>query len=89
MNNGEKIYPYLDSDDVENMYLILKGSRKGLYTFMKNARKLGVISKSTLQAGKLIFKDEDALFELFKSTFPQELKIRKIVYFGELIQMIS
>ena len=77
----EKIFfPYLSNYDVEEMYIILKGSRKGISSFMKKAK--------TVATGN-IYKDEEALFEIFKVELSNEIKARKIQYFGELVQMIS
>ena len=37
----EKIFfPYLSNYDVEEMYIILKGSRKGISSFMKKAKSV-------------------------------------------------
>lgn len=80
IDREEIFFPYLSHFDVEEMYIILKGSRKGISSFMKKAK--------TVATGN-IYKDEEALFEIFKVELSNEIKARKIQYFGELVQMIS
>ncbi len=85
---GKKFYPYLGNDDVEEMYVLLTGSRKGIIAFMEKA-KCVASRKSDSQRSAFIYKDDEALFNVFKAELPFEIKVRKIRYFGELIQMIS
>lgn len=90
MSNDEKFYPYLNTTDVEKMYEKLNlGSRKGITNFMKKAKLIASNSKSSTRNGELIFKNEEALFELFKTEMPKQIANKKIKYFGELVQMIS
>lgn len=84
----KKIYPYFGNNDVEEMYVALTGSRKGLESFMKKAKHVASrVNKSPRSA--YVYKDEEALFEVFKVELAHELNVRKIRYFGELVQMIS
>lgn len=87
--NDEKIYPYFGISDVEEMYITLKGSRTGITNFLEKAKMIASRSSKGKSRGAFIFKDEEALFKLFKSELPNEIKARKIRYFGELVQMIS
>ena len=90
MKNQDNIQPYLNTSDVEKMYEKLNlGSRKGITSFMKKAKMIASRSKSSSRNGAFIFKDEEALFELFKSEMPEQIANKKIKYFGELVQMIS
>lgn len=86
MIKDDKIYPYFNISDVETMYFMLKGSRKGITSFITKAKALA--SRSS-KGGSYIFKDEEALFELFKSELPFEIESRRFKCFGDLIQMIS
>lgn len=87
-NDKEKIYPYFGNIDVEEMYVALKGSRKGISAFMEKAKCVACrINNSPRSA--YVYKDEDALFEVFKSEMPEILEARKISCFGEIIQIIS
>ena len=81
-----KFYPYFNISDVETMYFMLKGSRKGITSFITKAKSLA--SRSP-KGGSYIFKDEEALFELFKSELPFEIESRRFKDFGDLVQMIS
>ena len=84
----KKFYPYLGNNDVEEMYVLLKGSRKGITAFMEKAKSVAS-RKCNSQRSAFIYKDDEALFNVFKAELPFEIKVRKIRYFGELIQMIS
>ena len=89
MIKDDKIYPYLNTSDVEKMYEKLNlGSRKGITSFMEKAKMTATRSKANSR-GAFIFKDEEALFEVFKSEMPDQIANKKIKYFGELVQMIS
>ena len=85
MKKDTHINPYLGTSDVENMYETLKGTRKGITSFIQKAKEIATRSKG----GAYIFKDEEALFELFKAELPEEIKRKRIRYVGELVQMIS
>ena len=90
MIKDDKIYPYLNTSDVEKMYEKLNlGSRKGITSFMEKAKMTAIRSKANSRNGAFIFKDEEALFEVFKSEMPEQIANKKIKYFGELVQMIS
>lgn len=77
-------YIYLNISDVRDIYITLNGTEKNFSSFEKQATSIASKSKG----GCYIFKNEDALFDLFKSVFPDELKARKITLFGELVQLI-
>ena len=85
MKKSTKIKAYLGTSDVEEMYEGLTGTRKGITPFMRKARNIATFDKR----GYYIYKDEDALFELFKTELPEEIARKRIRYFGELVQMIS
>ena len=90
MEKDNTLNPYLNTSDVEKMYEKLNlGSRKGITSFMEKAKMTATRSNSHSRNGAFIFKDEEALFEVFKSEMPEQIANKKIKYFGELVQMIS
>lgn len=87
-NDEERIFPYFGNNDVEEMYVVLKGSRKGISSFMEKAKRVASHRNKSPRSA-YIYKDEESLFEVFKAELPKEIEARKIQYFGELVQMIS
>ena len=82
----EHIRPYFNIYDVEEMYEKVNGSRKGITSFIKDAKKL--ISRNKY-GREFVFKDEEALFELFKERLPEKLIKKKISCWGGIVQLIS
>lgn len=74
--------PYLGMKNIEEIYIKLKGSKKGFSAFEKRAK--AVADKT--EGGAYIFKNEEKLFEVFKECLPFELQARKINCFGQLMQ---
>lgn len=87
-NDEERIFPYFGNNDVEEMYVVLKGSRKGISSFMEKAKRVASHRNKSPRSA-YIYKDEESLFEVFKAELPREIEARKIQCFGELVQMIS
>lgn len=82
----EQVRAYLGTKDLREIYEKLKGSRKGMNGFISVAQQtIGVRSTS----GAFIFKDEQALFELFQQYFDEELRLKGIDSFGRLMQYVS
>lgn len=77
--------PYINIKYVERIYIILNGSLKNFSAFEKEARQIG--STDISKTGACLFDNDIALFDLFASAFPEELKARKITQMGELIQL--
>ena len=84
--HNDNVRPYFNIYDVEEMYEVLNGSRKGITAFTKDARKLTSRNK---YGRSFVFKNEEALFELFKERLPEQLARKKITCFGEIVQLIS
>lgn len=98
MNGSNKIKPYLNTNDVEKMYEKLNfGSRKRITQFMEKAKMTATRSSKAKSSrygtvtyyGKFIYKNEKALFEVFKSEMPEQIASKEIKSFDELVQMIS
>lgn len=79
--------PYHNIDDVEKIYIILNGSSKNFTAFAEEAKRVGSSLRSS--NGAYLFNKEDKLFNLFAAVFPEELKVRKITQFGELVQLLE
>ncbi len=76
---------YLNNSDVEKMYeKVNLGSRKGITRFMKLARNL-----ASKRGNVVEYRDEEALFDLFKREMPEQLAKRRITRFYEIVQLIS
>lgn len=82
---SEKIQVWLGTNDVEQMYVNLTGSRKGITRFKRIAETLSSRSKG----GAIIYKDEEALFKIFQREMPDILEKKRIKHFYELVQRIS
>lgn len=84
----EKAYdgkmPYLGLKNVEEIYVKLKGSKKGFSSFEKQAKHIG-----EKKNGSYRFTNEEGLFDVFKDHLGPELEARKIHSFGELMQFDS
>lgn len=82
----EPIRTYLGTKDLEEIYEKIKGSQKGMRGFVSKAQqKIGTRTES----GAYIFKDEQALFEIFQQYFAEELRLKGIDCFGRLMQYMS
>lgn len=77
--------PYLNLNDVEEMYEAVNGSREGMPGFISLAKEIATKSRG----GAYVFKDEAQLFELFKQELPDRLAKKRISYFGQIVQLIS
>lgn len=78
-------FAYLSTSDIEEIYEQVKGSRKGINSFLREARKLGSRTKN----GAFVYKDENALFIVFEKYLKYELEIKGIDCFGRLMQYVS
>lgn len=80
-----RIKAYMNMADVEEMYIKLTGSRKGIAQFMKKAKEVA----QRTPYGYYIFKREDKLFDLFKQEMPEVLNQRRFTCWGHLVQYVS
>lgn len=78
-------YAYLNTADIEEIFEKVKGSRKGITPFLRDAKKIG----SRTKKGAFIYKDETALYNVFERYLKDELDIKGIDCFGRLMQYIS
>lgn len=81
--------PYLNLSDVKEIYITIHGSSKGFGKFSKEAKKVAEKIETSFSKSYFLFKDEPALFEVFKQFLKKELEIRKISSWGELMQYLS
>ena len=79
---------YLSTSDVEELYRKIKHTEKGISSFIRDAKKVGTKIKKG-PAGYYLYKNEEALFEVFKKHLPNELKALGIDCFGRLMQYVS
>ena len=78
-------YAYLSKSDIEEIYVKIKGSRKGITGFLRDSKKIA----SKTRNGALVYKDEEALYNVFEKYLENELKAYGINNFGRLMQHIS
>lgn len=79
---------YLSTNEVETIYRRVKNSEKGMTAFIKNAKKVG----TKIKEGPVVYylyKEEEALFDVFQKHLPMELKALGIDCFGRLMQYVS
>ena len=79
-------FPYMNLNDAEEAYEKVNGSRKGITAFMTEAKK---VATRFGRSRAYVFKDEEALFEVFKEQLPDRLETLKIKWWGEIIQMLD
>ncbi len=79
---------YFSTNEVETLYRKVKNSEKGMTAFIKDAKKVGTKIEDG-PAAYYIYKDEDALFNVFKKYLPDELNSLGIDCFGRLMQYVS
>lgn len=77
--------PYLSTSEIEDAYEKIKGSRKGITAFLAEVKKIGSRTKN----GAFVYKDEEALYQVFERHLKDELEIKGIDCFGRLMQYIS
>ena len=78
------MHPYFGNSDVEKMYeKVNLGSQEGKDRFMKLARNL-----ASKRGNRVEYRDEEALFELFKREMPEQLAKRRITRFDEIVELI-
>lgn len=80
-----RIKAYMTTPDVEEMYIKLTGSSRGINQFMKKAKEVA----QRAPQGYFIFKREDKLFEVFQQEIPEVLKQRRFTCWGHLVQYVS
>lgn len=78
-------YAYLNTADIEEIFEKVKGSRKGITPFLRDAKEIA----SKTRNGKYVYKDETALFIVLEKHIGKELQQRGIDCFGRLMQYIS
>lgn len=76
---------FLSTSEIESAYEKVKGSRKGITSFLTEVRRLGTRTKN----GAFVYKDEEALYQVFERHLKDELEIKGIDCFGRLMQYIS
>lgn len=81
-----KCRAWFNLEDVGQIYDKLGGSPSMKRAFLGKAKRLAVKSPGV---GAYIFKREDELFDLFKQELENQIKNKKIKYWGELVQLIS
>ncbi len=82
------IQGYFTTSEIEGIYRKLKRTGKGITAFKKDTR--AVASKVSVgPESRIVYKDEEALFEVFKKHLPNELKALGIDCFGRLMQYVS
>lgn len=82
--------PYFTLADVEKIYFVLNDcSSKGFKEFAENAKEIATFVPEHLHKFAFQFKDEVALFELFKKFLPHKLEVKGIDTWGRLMQYIS
>ncbi len=74
---------YLNLEDVDQIYIRLRGTDRGINSFNARVKKVAIKKN-----GAYIFMDESALFDFCKEYFKDELTVRKISSFGELMQYV-
>ena len=79
-----KNHPYLSKENVLQIYIRLKGSSKEIKKFEEEAIQVAKKGRTYWE-----FRDEEALFEVFRKHLEKELEVRKIDNFGRLMQYIS
>lgn len=77
--------PYLNMSDIRVIYTRLRGTEKGIKSYLSKAKSVATKSRG----GAYIFTDEAKLFEFLQDYFGDELTVRNINSFGELMQYIS
>lgn len=82
-------FPYFNSEDVRKIYEFLNGKPNGSYAFTQKAQL--EIAEKTKKGFNVYyqFKDEDALFDLFKERFSNLFEQKKIYCWSDLMQYIS
>ena len=78
-------YAYLSTSEIELFYIRIKGSRKGISSFLNDAYK---VASRTIN-NKRIYKDEHKLYEVFEKHLAKELNARGIDCFGRLMQYVA
>lgn len=76
---------YLNVVDISGIYKRIRGTEKGMNAYISRAKDIATKSKG----GAYIFTDEAKLFEFLQIYFGEELVVRNINSFGELMQYIS
>lgn len=76
---------YLNMSDIRVIYTRLRGTEKGMKAYLSKAKSVATKSKG----GAYIFMNEAKLFEFLQDYFGDELTVRNINSFGELMQYIS
>ncbi len=74
---------YLNLEDVDQIYIRLTGTDRKINSFNARVKKVAIKKN-----GAYIFMDEPALFDFCKEYFKDELTVRKIYSFGELMQYV-
>ena len=80
--NGVKAY--FNLADVRELYIRIKGDKKGITAFMKEAQTVG-----EKIYGFYNFTDEEALWSIYQKYLGVYLEKKKIYSWGELMQYVS
>lgn len=74
---------YFGIAEVKMIYLNLTGTERGMNAFISKAKQI-----ATKQRGYYIFKNESALFNLFKEEFPEQMEQKGITTFNHLVARV-